>query len=164
MHKTKLPHKLILVLLLVIPCSLNLLAGFTDYTIQADQSRYDNQQGIAHFFGHVEATHGDEHIRSNEMTVFLNKKNQVTQLLCLGNPAYYDFLSADPKKQLHAKAKQIRYKQKISFIQNATIRRGKNSISAEWIDYWPDTNILKTYDNPSKKQTHIILQANEMSL
>lgn len=156
-----------LILLLLFPSSFSLLAGFADYTIQADQSRYDHQRRIAHFFGHVEATHGNEHIRSNELTVYLNEKNQVTQLHCLGNPAHYDFSSPDPKKQLHAKAQQIRFTQKqvpkLSFIQNATIRREKNSISAEWIDYWPNANILKTYNNPSKKQTHIILQANEMS-
>ena len=142
------------------------LSSFAHYTIQSDQSHYDHQRGIAVFRGHVHATNDDQHIRGDELRLFLNPKHQVTQLICLGNPAYYDYLPADPKKQLRATAHQIRFDQKnakASFIQQATIKQVNNSIRAHWIDYWPNTNLLKTYNGPSKKQTHIILQANEIS-
>ena len=127
--------------------------------ITSDTAHLDKSTGIGVFQGNVVLTQGTSILKTNKLTLYSDKNNQLLKAVATGgNPTYQTI--ADPKKPpFTATGQMIQYlppENKIILIGNAKAVQGPDTYAAPQIEYRIDKEMV--ISAPSKTgRTNIVI-------
>ncbi len=128
--------------------------------IQADNAKFDNEQGIAVYNGNVTIDQGSRHLASDILTIKRDHNNKIKIMIASGNPATFHS-QTDPQGPIGSgKAKTIKYYPKqdsVDLIDDAELTQNGDTITGPVLNYNFTTGNLKSKGSP-KARTTVTLQ------
>ena len=129
--------------------------------IKSDSLSFNKAKNLAIYKGNVSAKIDNKTISAKELYLYFNSQEKVDLAEAKGN-AQLDI--SQTTENITATANTIKYfvnQDKISFIQNATIKTNTKNIAAEIIDYYPISGNLETHG--AARQSKIVWQLESKS-
>jgi len=127
--------------------------------ITSDTAHLDKSAGIGIFQGHVVLTQGTSIVKTNKLTLYSDKNNQLLKAVATGgNPSYYTI--TDPKKPpFTATGDMIQYippENKIVLTGNAKAVQGSDTYAAPEIEYHIDKEMVISAPSKTGRTTIVI--------
>jgi len=109
-----------------------------DITIQSDSAQFDRKARTAVYIGNVTLEQGTLKITADQMTLYSNEEQKLTQAIALGQPAHFQQQMDDDKGLTKAQGKSITYltlDKNITLLNDATLEQEGNIFTGETIIY-----------------------------
>ncbi len=109
-----------------------------DITIQSDSAQFDRKARTAVYIGNVTLEQGTLKITADQMTLYSNEEQKLTQAIALGQPAHFQQQMDDDKGLTKAQGKSITYltlDKNITLFNDATLEQEGNIFTGETIIY-----------------------------
>lgn len=128
-----------LIILFLSPCACALSSDkLQSIFFNADSAELNRETGVNILRGHVSLTQGSSRLMSDTLILYLDKNNELVQVIAEGKPATYSTLTDKHQPRLFAKATIIKYfplNSRVLLMGNASVIQGLNSYTAPTIDY-----------------------------
>jgi len=172
----KLGQFLILLLLSSLPLHSWALSSDKDQPIdlEADSADIDDKQGVSVYRGNVVLSQGSMVLNAEILTLYHNKKRQLTKAIATGSPAKFKQRPDNKDADMHAKAKKMIYfvlEDKIHLLDDAVLWQNKDSFRGNKIIY--DTKAgsvkatggvnIKSGKKKSKERIRVTIQPRKKS-
>ncbi len=106
--------------------------------ISSHQFEYREKEGIATYFGDVEATQGTRRLHGDKLEIYRDKKGDIEKIIVYGKPAKHQSRPDVEKPLLHAQANTIIFetiKNKLTLRDKARVEQGGDIYEAPFIEY-----------------------------
>jgi lipopolysaccharide export system protein LptC len=131
------------------------------YQFQSHSMHYDRKKHMTVYIKDVNITKASEKIQGDIVTVHTGPKNEIQNLVALGNPAHYQSIPKNKPEPLDAFAQsiQLNSKQNIAILKkNAKVTQGKDTLMGNYVWYDTKRGIAKTKPTTVGDKTVINLE------
>lgn len=124
------------------------------YQFQSRSMQYNGKNHVATYRDNVHVSKMGEKIDGDTVTVHTGAKNEIHDLLALGNPAHYQSIQKNKPEPLKASAESIHFdtQQRIAILRRrAKVIQGKDRLQGDYVWYDTKQGLAKTHSAAGDK-------------
>ncbi len=124
--------------------------------LEANNARFNRHTGINIYEGQVIALQGTATLNADQVTTYSDEKNNLKELIAMGNPARYTTQLQTDKPPLIATAQTIKYHLKEGYIEligHAHAQQGADTIQGPHLIYQLAEQTLSAPTEPAGRTT-----------
>ncbi len=127
--------------------------------IEADKATIDDVKGIAIYEGNVVITQGTIKIKAAKVTLTYTKKQDLKQVVAVGNPVRFQQTPDGKKPDVHARAQRIEYQANndtLHLVTEAEVWQAKDKFSGHRIRYNTKNGLIQA-DKGKKERVKAVI-------
>ena len=130
--------------------------------IEADKATIDDLKGIAIYEGNVVITQGTIRINAAKVTLTYTQKQDLKQVVAVGDPVRFKQTPDGKKPDVHAKAQRMEYQNNdntLHLVDDAEVWQAKDKFSGHRIQYNTKTGLIKADKGKKERVRAVIMPA-----
>lgn len=126
--------------------------------IESDKAERYGTEGKTVYIGSVILIQGSLKLVADKLTIFTNDKNEVSELIALGEPAHLQQRPDVDSPITHARGSTIKYfidKDVVELISNASLQQDDSTVESDHIEYYMADRTVKAGGTKDGKPTRV---------
>ena len=130
-------------------------------TIEADQAKVDEKQGISTYSGHVVLHQGGIQIKADQLMVY-SHEGELEKMIATGKPVTYHQKGDTATNDISGEAERMEYyakENRLVLLESAMLSQGPNQFSGNRITYDTEREVVSaTVSETGKERVQVTIQ------